>query len=259
MLHRPLFLPAAAGRQRDLFPLPPRGTSSDPVSLSVCTNATLCALDFLNNGMRIKCHQSIPASTQSRLTRAQLTVHNLVHTRCSDQLERLTALPHDFFMHVDGSFQRYEPLQAGPGPDLAADKVDLPASASTCIASNFVTPELGAAIDASDGVMPSCSPDSKWPTVGSRDRHEYLKLIAREFHVGKVRFMLRPKHVAGRFVVGKRDTERQRPVWNGSSLSEVAHAPPMPSSFTPPRPCPRRPWRHAFRSVLSLCSVTRAV
>ena len=226
--------PAAAGRQRDLFPLPPRGTSSDPVSFSVCTNAALCALDFLNNGMRIKGHQSIPASTQSRPTRAQRTVHEFVHTRCGDQLERLTALPHDFFRHVDGSFQRYEPLQADPGPELAADKVDLPTNASTCIASNFVTPELGSAIDAAEGVMPSCSPDSKWPTVASRDRREYLKLIVREFRVGKVRFMLRPKHVAGRFVVGKRDTERQRPVWNGSSLSEAAHAPPMPRRLANP-------------------------
>ena len=46
--------------------------------------------------------------------------------------------------------------------------------------------------------------------------------------------MLRPKHVAGLSFFGKRDTDRQRPVWNGSSLSEVAHAPPLPRRLANP-------------------------
>ena len=226
--------PARTDRQRDLFPLPPAPDvhCSDPIA--VCTNGALCALDFLNDGMRTKPKPDGPPHGRARPTRAQTVVHDFVRKRCDMQLGRLGTLPADTFSHIDGAFGRYEPSQAEPGPVLAADRVDLPTTASTCPAEKFLAPTLANTVASVDGVMPSASPDNKWPTVSTRDRDEYLKLIAREVQVGKARLMLRPRHVAGRFVVGKRDTGRQRPVWNGSSLSEVAHSPPMPRRLANP-------------------------
>ena len=226
--------PERVGRQRDLFPLPPATASSDNVASFLCTNGALCALDFLNSGMRIKSQPPTAVNANTRPTHAQGVVQDFVRGRCGQQLDRLNTLSPKFLTSIEGSFQRYEPSQAGAGPDLAADRVDLPKVASTCIANNFVTPGLATAITSADGVMPSRSPDAKWPTVGAADRREYVRLIIREINVGKVRLMLHPKHVAGRFVVGKRDTDRQRPVWNGSSLSEDAHAPPMPRRLANP-------------------------
>ena len=226
--------PARAERQRDLFPLPPAPDVDSSEPLAVCTNGALCALDFLNDGMRVKRRPDGPTHVRARPTRAQAVVHEFVRKRCGMQLERLATLPADTFVNIDGAFGRYEPSQAGPGPVLAADKVDLPKIASTCIAEKFLAPTLAATVASMDAVMPAASPDSKWPTVSIRDRDEYLKLIALEVEVGKVRLMFRPRHVAGRFVVGKRDTGRQRPVWNGSTLSEAAHAPPMPRRLANP-------------------------
>ena len=74
---------------------------------------------------------------------------------------------------------------------LAADKVDLSKIASTCIVEKFLAPTLANTVASMDAIMPSASPDSKWPTVSTRDQGEYLKLITREVVVGKARLMLR--------------------------------------------------------------------
>ena len=63
---------------------------------------------------------------------------------------------------------------------------------------------------------------------------EYVRLVVWELGVGKVRLSVLPRHVAGRFVVGKQGTGRLHPVWNGSSLSAAAGDPPKPRRLANP-------------------------
>ena len=55
---------------------------------------------------------------------------------------------------------------------------------------------------------------------------------------GKVRLRDLPRHVAGRFAVGRRGTGRLRPVWNASSLSAPAVDPPKPRRLGKPASLP---------------------
>ena len=153
----------------------------------------------------------LPCSTVNALrptTMAQQVVKDFVRQRCEHQLARFD----ETFQHVNGAFDRYEPSNATAAPDLSATHVDLPHDASTSCAAHFITPDLAQTVASIGGVMPATSPDDIWPRVNARDRKEYVKLIGRELQVHKVRLMLAPKHVAGRFVVSKRGTDRQRPV-----------------------------------------------
>ena len=56
--------------------------------------------------------------------------------------------------------------------------------------------------------------------------------------IAAVYLLLYPKHVAGRFVVGKRGTVRLRPIWNGSSLSVASADPPAPRRLANPASLP---------------------
>ena len=65
-------------------------------------------------------------------------------------------------------------------------------------------------------------------------RAEYVMLVRRQVRSKKVVLGRCPKHVAERFTVGKKGSDKLREIWNGSQLSQAAIEPPgMPWLATP--------------------------
>ena len=59
-------------------------------------------------------------------------------------------------------------------------------------------------------------------------RCKYVKLVKRELRAGKLGLASDACAAASVFVVGKRDSEAQREVWDGSLVSDAAMPPPKP-------------------------------
>ena len=161
-------------------------------------------------------------------TAAQQRVYDHVTERCRIQLARFASLDSDPFASVDAAFAKYEPANKGPPARLVSDHVDLPTQAATCNSRRYLSADLERLCTTVNQVMPEKSPESKWPCIGGKDVSEYAALIGREIMIGKVQLRLNPRHVAGRFVVSRRSTQRCGPDWNDSSLSEAAAGPLLP-------------------------------
>ncbi|CAE7040158.1 unnamed protein product [Symbiodinium sp. CCMP2592] len=62
---------------------------------------------------------------------------------------------------------------------------------------------------------------------------EYIQLTVRELNCGKLRLRPEVEAVAGIFAAGK-SNGRQRKIWNGASVSQLAQAPPKPRRLANP-------------------------
>ena len=231
-------------RVRDIFPLPPTSIAVD-ACLTAVVNGALAGLNFLNGGFKFKppASEDVNSSLSSspdgaHSTAAQRKVHAHVIDCCRQQLDRLAHTGDNTFSDVMGALARFEPENSEAPPSLVAEHVGLPKEASTCVASKYLSADLRRMCNTPGAIMPIMSPDNKLPTVNEKDREEYLALIGRELRVHKVHLLLYPKHVAGRFVVGKRGTDRLRPIWNGSSLSVASADPPAPRRLANPASLP---------------------
>ena len=69
--------------------------------------------------------------------------------------------------------------------------------------------------------------------ITSEQRAEYVQLVARELKCGKLRLQQDAQGVGSVFAVGK-SGGRQRKIWNGSGLSELAAVPPKPHRLANP-------------------------
>ena len=67
-----------------------------------------------------------------------------------------------------------------------------------------------------------------------KDRREYLKLAVRELKCGKLRLRPLAKAVANVFAAPKSTKGRQRKIWDGARISDMAALPPKPSRLANP-------------------------
>jgi hypothetical protein len=113
-------------------------------------------------------------------------------------------------------------------PRLQCDKVvDLPTCASSCDPLPLLESNLQGHCRRIQAIFPR---DPLVPAdlgLLPRDRTEYLALILRMLHTGKVLLHLQPMGVAKFFVVAK-PGDRQRPIWSGNLISDAVQRPPKP-------------------------------
>ena len=65
-------------------------------------------------------------------------------------------------------------------------------------------------------------------------RTEYLRLLVRQLRSSKVALALRPAASGTTFAVAKKQSDRQREVWHGGIISELAVKPPHPPLLADP-------------------------
>ena len=76
-----------------------------------------------------------------------------------------------------------------------------------------------------------CADRAALPTrcaLSGASRGEYRRLVLRQLRSGKVRLHTEPQVAATLFAVGKKDSDKQRIIWNGKEISEAALKPPKP-------------------------------
>ena len=234
-----LIAPARAPgiRLRELFPIPPIPSWPDdiphsPADVDVClkvSNLCLGALNCLQIGMKSSFDQGamnrVP-STAQKVTQA----HVCRMTVCF--LHRLRAelgctLP------WQGSFAACEPGASASYEHIRAEAVDLPVKAATCNASQLVGEELRAQLRAATKVFPSKPSVSMNQSVPSDQRAQYVALTVRELRCGKLNLRPDVAGIGGVFAAAK-SGGRQRKIWNGADLSQVAARPPKPRRLASP-------------------------
>ena len=220
-----------AGRQRDLFPLPPMRTW--PLEVSglpvhevglVLGNLCLAALNMLAADMR----PGFWLGQTQRPTAPQKAVQQHIARRCACFLQKLQSRDAPNFGSC-GSFQHFESK-----PSMQAEKVDLPARAATCDPEKLLPPELADSVMDVEKMFPFCMPVQPGP-VGPEgaERAEYVKLVFRQLQCGKTLLRLQCEAIGDVFCVAK-SHGKQREVWNGSLISQVAARPPGPAKLANP-------------------------
>ncbi|CAE7835845.1 unnamed protein product [Symbiodinium sp. CCMP2592] len=119
---------------------------------------------------------------------------------------------------------------------LLGDSVDLPVRAATCDPAKLVPAELWSKVSAPGAMFGSQTTSTRTPVASSnsQDRHEYLVLTGRELRCGKLRLRSEVRGLAKVFAVPKSDRARQRKIWDGSHISEMASKPPKPERLANP-------------------------
>ena len=229
-------LPSCRSRCRELFPLPqltawPTGVPLMEVDSEVCldmSNMCIGALNFLNSGFKPE-YSGVAAS--SFPSTAQLSSQRHVCRKVVHYLSRLvTEL--DGSLPWQNSFAQCEVSATPSYEDIRSDLVDLPDCAASCNPIDLVSASLASQISDASCIFPArlvLSP----VTVPLNKREEYLKLTCRELMCGKLRLCRQVRGVGGVFAVAKRGG-RQRKIWDGSSLSQCAAAPPKPRRLANP-------------------------
>ena len=226
-------------RSRDLFPLPrleswPSQVDSDTVDTACClqvANMCLAALNSLEQGLKPTCKwEAVP----TKPTAAQLSVQHHVAGRVARFLGRLNG---ELGSQLDwrNSFHIFEESSTNGYQGIRAADVDLPATAATCEPLDLISQELAAAIADDSQVFPEVpkSQDEGDPFFSKAERDEYIQLTVRELNCGKLRLRPEVEAVAGIFAAGK-SGGRQRKIWNGASVSQLAQVPPKPRRLANP-------------------------
>ena len=122
---------------------------------------------------------------------------------------------------------KFEPADAPARPTIQADKIDLPAKASTCEPLLWISSSLCAHLQSPSSFLPSSPSGVGSIRIGQNDRVEYRSFVGRMLSCRKVRLWSRPSGVGSFFCVAE-DGDRQRPIWHGGIISEACVAPPSP-------------------------------
>ncbi|CAE7543518.1 unnamed protein product [Symbiodinium sp. CCMP2592] len=231
-------LPKAPGtRLRALFPVPPVREWPDEVHHSFedvgvvlkVSNFCLGALNCLQTGMKACLGHAAMNKSPSAAQKATQT-HVCRMTACL--LQRLKeelgpSLP------WRGSFAACEPGSFASYEHIRAQAVDLPAKAATCNASKLVGDELRAQIQFATEVFPAGPSTTLEQGIPLSQRAEYIALTVRELRCGKLKLRQEIAGIGGVFAAAK-SGGRQRKIWNGAGLSQVAARPPRPRRLASP-------------------------
>ena len=225
-------------RQRDILPLPPARTWAldwnVPVGVTIDTalqllNLCVAALNLLASDLRVTSgFPDVRAPTV-----AQQQVYKHVAHRCTRFLEQL-----EMFcgMNVEwqGSFQHFESKSSGKYPSMQAEAVDLPSKAGTCDPSLLLIGDLASITVDAQHIFPGQSRVADTPLGPDRTkRAEYVKLVFKQLQCGKTRLRQHCREVGDVFCVAKAHG-KQREVWNGSQVSQMAARPPPPGKLANP-------------------------
>ena len=228
-------------RQRDLFPLPllqawPPGLACNPENEDahlVTANLCLTALNHLEQGMP---KSGLSSGASLGPSESQKSVQTHVCGRVHLFLSRLQeGLAGAFCWH--GAFSKLEARErSAVAVPLLGDSVDLPVRAATCDPENLVPAELWSKVSAPGAIFGSQPTSTQTPAASSnsQDRREYLVLTGRKLRCGKLRLRSEVRGVAKVFAVPQSDRTRQRKIWDGSHLSEIASKLPKPERLANP-------------------------
>ncbi|OLP95208.1 hypothetical protein AK812_SmicGene22693 [Symbiodinium microadriaticum] len=199
----------------------------------VTANLCLTALNHLEQGMPKSGLSSGASLGPSESQKSDQThVCGRVHLLLSRLQEGLAGA---FCWH--GAFSKLEARErSAVAVPLLGDSVDLPVRAATCDPENLVPAELWSKVSAPGAIFGSQLTCTQTPAASSnsQDRREYLVLTGRELRCGKLRLRSEVRGVAKVFAVPKSDRTRQRKIWDGSHLSEIASKPPKPERLANP-------------------------
>ena len=227
---------------KDIFPLPlldvvPEwlvldGAVADRTAVLKCLNSCMMALNFLNLGMP---KAPGPAKSRTCYSQSQRTVVQHIASRVIRFLSRLDRAWASSFSW-QGALQSFAPKTSNYEKVRGQD-VDLPAVAGTCNPSQLVPQQLWEQVSDPARVFPqNCEPASCWSHAAAPEveRRAYVHLTARELRCGKLRLRLAVKGVANIFAAPKATKGRQRKIWDGSVLSQMASPPPKPHRLANP-------------------------
>ena len=226
-----------AGRWRDLLPFPLFASSdlrwktkADKVTAEAVTRGLqLCVagLNWLGGHSYTRC---LPA-----------TLHKPHHHALDHLLDNMCLVfrgleCEDRTVCVDGAFLRMARGNiAHKFPDLAADRVGIPKFCATLDPLPFMQDEHANTIQDSSCMFPGgVSALPARTHYSGPSLHEYITLTVRELRAGRLGLSRSALCSADVFAVGKRDSDKQRVVWNGSRISEVCDRPPMPPMLANP-------------------------
>ena len=244
---------APSTRVRDLLPLPvlpqwPSEICCGSLDVLVCkdiANVCIAALNCLHCGLK-DADNSIGGVKKP--TTAQATAHQHICTRVSRLLQRLEDQI-GYGLPWQGAFgECEESVSAGAKYELLqCAAVDLPVAAATCYPCSLIPDEMVHIVSAEEGVFPDGHTLGFVDNVFShQQRTQYVLLTIRELRCGKLRLRT---DVKGVVAVGKA-LGRQRKVWDGSNVSDIATTPPKPRRLANPFVVSRPGNRHRRRSLL---------
>ena len=226
------------GRHRDLYPLPLLGFWPEDVRVpGTCMEAALsianaCILSLNALWCDVKVARVLPP--RNRPTAPQQEVHNHVVNRTARLLSRLSQHQDQGFPWC-GMFNRFEQARQPRYEELRGDAVDLPQKAATCDPLVHLPFGLREAVSHPATIFPDQA-DGIPSDMGSEqatDRREYIALVVRGLQCGKLRLRRDVRGIAPVFAAQKAEG-RQRKIWNGSRLSQLAVKPPKPERLASP-------------------------
>lgn len=226
------------GRHRDLYPLPLLGFWPEDVRVpGTCMEAALsianaCILSLNALWCDFKVARVLPP--RNRPTAPQQEVHNHVVNRTARLLSRLSQHQDQGFPWC-GIFNRFEQARQPRYEELRGDAVDLPQKAATCDPLVHLPFGLREAVSHPATIFPDQA-DGIPSDMGSEqatDRREYIALVVRGLQCGKLRLRRDVRGIAPVFAAQKAE-DRQRKIWNGSRLSQLAVKPPKPERLASP-------------------------
>ena len=120
---------------------------------------------------------------------------------------------------------------SSPVVPLQASAVDLPSSAASCDALKHASEHIKESLNKTAHIFPSCASLRSFKTITTRtgdDLNEYAQLVVRELHCGELSLQRFVVATADVFSVPKSDPNKQRKIWNGKAISQLAARPPRP-------------------------------
>ena len=135
-----------------------------------------------------------------------------------------------------GAFDGFEEQQAANYEPIRGNSVDLPVTAGTCEPGRLVPPALWQQVQNPLNIFPLQTTSVCGAIIhrGTEHRHGYIQLVVRELHCGKLRLRTCVGGVARVFAAAKSTEGRQRKIWDGALLSQLAARPPKPRRLANP-------------------------
>ena len=227
-------------RVRDLLPLPmlpqwPSEICCGSLDVLVCkdtANVCIAALNCLHCGLK---DADSSTGIAKKPTTAQAAAHQHICARVLRFLQRLEdQIGHG--LPWEGAFgECEESVSAGAKYELLQSAaVDLPATAATCNPCSLIPEEMVHMVSAEHSIFPNgLTHGFVNNVISQQQRMQYVYLTIRELRCGKLCLRTEVKGVGGVFAVGK-TFGRQRKVWDGSGVSDIAAAPPKPRRLANP-------------------------
>ncbi len=136
----------------------------------------------------------------------------------------------------DAAARESSPGEKGPcpHPPLQADLVDFLEVSGGVNPLSFLPGSIAELLKSPDKLFPHLAGDCAAAKVSARDKIEYARLTVKGLRSGKLDLSLTIQCNGESFAVSKRGGQRQREVWHGGRISELALAPPHPPLLANP-------------------------